>query len=306
MENQSTYIKQINIEGLWNRYDVEWTLHPDVNILIGENGSGKSTILTLLRCALPKFYLFAIKKIDIESFVIVTNDGHTFKQEQMCERGVAFGRKTFGFFGDWLIDVESELLKTFDNTPFGDLDYYANNKPEIVSSLDRTLEMCIADYNKYQVKLSKKASKKEGNSKDVFEKLGYFKETINKLFDTTHKKIDEDSEDLDFLLVGTNKKISAYSLSSGEKQFLILLLTVLCQDEKPYILLLDEPEISLHIRWQYELIEILRTLNPNCQLIIASHSTSMFTKGWRDKIFDMLPGEHGRTPILKPIKTPTL
>ena len=68
---------------------------------------------------------------------------------------------------------------------------------------------------------------------------------------------------------------------------LLILLTVLCQDEQPAILLMDEPEISLHLRWQYELINIIRTLNPNCQVIIATHSPSIYGKGWRNKVFFM-------------------
>ncbi len=302
MNNQSTHIKHVSIEGLWNRYDVDWTLHSDVNILIGENGSGKSTILALLRCALPNVYIFFYKEILIENFKMTMTDGRIFEEKKMYQTGKSFGKNTFGFINNWETDTESELLKTFDNTPFGNWEYYANNKPEIVSTLDRELELCIGNYNRYQVKLSKKVAKKEKSSEDIFEKLNYFKTTINRLFHTTHKKIDEEGEDLDFLLEETNKTISAYSLSSGEKQLLIILLKTLCQDEKPFILLLDEPEISLHIDWQEELISILRTLNPNCQLIIATHSVGVFMNGWNDKIFDMLPGEHGRNPILKPTK----
>ena len=50
MENKESksYIERIEIKELWHRFDVDWTLHPDVNILVGENGTGKSTILTLV------------------------------------------------------------------------------------------------------------------------------------------------------------------------------------------------------------------------------------------------------------------
>ena len=36
-----------------------------------------------------------------------------------------------------------------------------------------------------------------------------------------------------------------YQLSSGEKQILIILLTVLVEDNQPYVLFMDEPEVSL-------------------------------------------------------------
>ncbi len=79
-------------------------------------------------------------------------------------------------------------------------------------------------------------------------------------------------------------KIHWYDLSSGEKQLLIILLTVLCQDEKPSILIMDEPEISLYLEWQYELIQIIKKMNPHCQQIIVTHSPSIYGKEWRDKV----------------------
>ena len=47
MEVQANYIKRIEIHGLWHRYDIAWDLRPDVNILSGINGVGKTTILNL-------------------------------------------------------------------------------------------------------------------------------------------------------------------------------------------------------------------------------------------------------------------
>ena len=47
MEVQANYIKRIEIHGLWHRYDIAWDLRPDVIILSGINGVGKTTILNL-------------------------------------------------------------------------------------------------------------------------------------------------------------------------------------------------------------------------------------------------------------------
>lgn len=68
---------------------------------------------------------------------------------------------------------------------------------------------------------------------------------------------------------------------------LILLFKVLFQENLPSILILDEPEISLHLSWQFRLIEILQKLNPNCQLVIATHAPGILKKGWRDKAQDI-------------------
>ena len=47
---------------------------------------------------------------------------------------------------------------------------------------------------------------------------------------------------------------------------------------------MDEPEISLHIEWQYNLIDYIRMLNPKAQLVISTHSPSIFGQGWGDKV----------------------
>jgi predicted ATP-dependent endonuclease of OLD family len=43
-------------------------------------------------------------------------------------------------------------------------------------------------------------------------------------------------------------------------------------------LLIDEPEISLHIDWQRELIKSIQTLSPNLQLILATHSPEIMAE----------------------------
>ena len=45
MKKQAEYIKRIEIKGLWGRKNIAWDLRPDVNILSGVNGIGKSSIL---------------------------------------------------------------------------------------------------------------------------------------------------------------------------------------------------------------------------------------------------------------------
>lgn len=78
--------------------------------------------------------------------------------------------------------------------------------------------------------------------------------------------------------------IQLEQLSSGEKQILLILTSVFLQEEKPNVLLMDEPEISLHISWQDRLIDLLRQLNPQCQIILTTHSPNIFANGWEDKI----------------------
>jgi hypothetical protein len=73
------------------------------------------------------------------------------------------------------------------------------------------------------------------------------------------------------------------SLSSGEKQILRLLIETLSDHQNSTII--DEPELSLHVDWQHELVADLRDLKPSSQLIIATHSPEIMARVPDDNIF---------------------
>ena len=64
--------------------------------------------------------------------------------------------------------------------------------------------------------------------------------------------------------------IGTASLSSGEKHLLMLLVETLLSGESSIVV--DEPEISMHVDWQKRIVEIMRLLSPKAQIIIATHS----------------------------------
>jgi predicted ATPase len=65
-------------------------------------------------------------------------------------------------------------------------------------------------------------------------------------------------------------EIGLATLSSGEKHLLQIFLETMIVGESS--LIIDEPEISMHVDWQNDLVTTLQTLNPDAQLIIATHS----------------------------------
>lgn len=68
------------------------------------------------------------------------------------------------------------------------------------------------------------------------------------------------------------KEIKLTSLSSGEKQLLILLTETLLQQKNPHVYIADEPELSLHIEWQRKLVASIMSLNPMAQILFATHA----------------------------------
>ena len=91
--------------------------------------------------------------------------------------------------------------------------------------------------------------------------------------------------ELEFLF--KNEKLSFVNLSSGERQIIYTLLKVAIATKNNALILMDEPEISLHLSWQEKLITQIRTINPDSQLIIVTHSPAIVMNGWLDSFVDI-------------------
>lgn len=75
-------------------------------------------------------------------------------------------------------------------------------------------------------------------------------------------------------------------LSSGEKQLLIFLSETLLQEQESYIFMADEPELSMHVEWQEELVPALLGINPAAQVLFATHSPDVVNK-YQQNVFRM-------------------
>ncbi|OHY72992.1 AAA family ATPase [Marinobacter sp. AC-23] len=88
-----------------------------------------------------------------------------------------------------------------------------------------------------------------------------------------------------------NETHSVNDLSSGERHILTFLALVLFEGQGRNFLVIDEPEISLNIKWQRELMSLFSALLPSTQIIVASHSPALAKRNpnflselkvWRD------------------------
>lgn len=113
---------------------------------------------------------------------------------------------------------------------------------------------------------------------------------INKRF--LYKKLSIDKNNgFGFTSVVNGKQIPLSGLSSGEQHELVLFFQLLFDTEPNSMLLIDEPEISLHISWQNHFINDLREvieLN-NLSALIATHSPDIINKNWNYTV--ILKGE---------------
>ncbi len=118
--------------------------------------------------------------------------------------------------------------------------------------------------------ITKKWTEEKARQDDIFKDINAFMDIINSLLKRKSLKVNDSFE-----LSTLNDKgddVSVFQLSSGEKQLLILLGEALLQEHRSCIYIADEPELSLHLRWQEKIVPSILQLNDNAQLIVATHS----------------------------------
>lgn len=266
MQKYADYIEQVEIESLWSgRRHVEWELDRKVNILSGINGVGKSTILNKV-----------VKSVGVTGDI--TN--HLLK-------GVHIK-----VFPEDATHIRFDVIRSFDR-PLLNADMLSEVGANLVTELDWQLFKLQRKYLDYQVNIGNRIiSALQSGTPDAAVKAQMlsepkkkFQDLIDDLFSETGKKIIRTENEIRFSQIG--ETLFPYQLSSGEKQMLVILLTVLIEDNLPYVLFMDEPEVSLHIEWQKRLIDLILDLNPNVQIILTTHSPAVIMNGWMDNVTEV-------------------
>jgi predicted ATP-binding protein involved in virulence len=127
--------------------------------------------------------------------------------------------------------------------------------------------------------------------KDSEEKTGVFDKLIDRmeLFTDilnnrrfTFKTIRINREKGFVFLTSKGKNLNLTDLSSGEQHEVVLLYELIFKAKQNTLVLIDEPEISLHISWQTEFLEDLLQIIKlqNIQIIIATHSPQIINDNW--------------------------
>ena len=114
----------------------------------------------------------------------------------------------------------------------------------------------------------------------IAKQLELFKKIINERFE--FKQISIDREKGFVFKTNDGKILSPTNLSSGEQNELILLYTLLFRVQADSLILIDEPEISLHISWQQTFLRDLSEIVKLTELdiLIATHSPSIIHDRW--------------------------
>ena len=275
----ANYIKQIEIDALWGgKKHILWQLDPHVNILSGINGVGKSTILNKVLRSIGS-------NGDLQNHVLKGVHLTTDPEDAAY--------------------IRFDMIRSLDSPMFE----VRSDKGEIrdmmqvqgipinphISSVSSMLDFQIyhlqRKYLDYQVNIGNRiiADLQQGNAQaaqELSQSKTRFQDLVDDLFENTGKKIIRTENEIRFVLP-SGEILPPYFLSSGEKQMMVILLTVLVEDQQPYVLFMDEPEVSLHIEWQKRLIDLILELNPNVQIILTTHSPAVIMNGWGDCVTEV-------------------
>ncbi len=265
------YIESIEIKALWRGgRHIKWTLRPDVNILSGINGVGKSTIIN-----------HSVRGLNLIDQGVITPDA-------AAREGVEIK-----LYPEGANSMKFDVIRSFDRPLLHSdlLEKLADSR--VKTELDWQIYRLQKRYLDYQVNMGNRiielltngGADGQAQAAQVSMPKVKFQNIIDELFQETEKTIDRKSNEIQF--VQGDETLTPYQLSSGEKQMLVIMLTVLVEDNQHYALIMDEPEISLHIEWQQQLISLIRELNPNVQIILSTHSPALIMDGWMDVVTEV-------------------
>ncbi|MCR5044366.1 MAG: ATP-binding protein [Bacteroidaceae bacterium] len=310
-------IKKLTVKSLYELMDFEWEFDKSVNILAGINGTYKTTLLSIIQqitrhenvsypvASVEAEYTDGIKLV----FTRRVSDVQTLLANRETNRVVV--EMIEKEHPDWLANDEMHKVQLNivsyreekDGKPLDKQTYESIIKIDFVSTFDvasdrdkesvlnANLRKLQEQYAYYLSDLAKQVSDKVQESGNVTKEQvdiinknrNEFIAIVNETFKETGKTLSENESSLSFVK-DNSQRIQLYNLSAGEKQLLIILLTALLERRQEYILIMDEPEISMHIDMQYTLIDNLLKLNPNAQIIVSTHSPAIFGSGWGDKV----------------------
>ncbi|HAJ0576361.1 TPA: AAA family ATPase, partial [Escherichia coli] len=182
-----------------------------------------------------------------------------FSSENIQDRlnGIQDKRRHYMRYG--LIQADNELM------PQKSTSFYSSN--EYLSVLDLYIEDTLGKLSPFQT-LHQKI--------DLFESI--LKEKV-----LAFKKVMIDRDNGFYFKSHNGDVIDRNLLSSGEQNQIVLLFNLIFDFVSQKVILIDEPEISLHVAWQQTFLDSLKKIqkiNKYEKVIIATHSPQVISKNW--------------------------
>ncbi|AUA58285.1 iron-dicitrate transporter ATP-binding subunit [Achromobacter spanius] len=172
-------------------------------------------------------------------------------------------------FSSRLLESRERIKEALDD---GEDNNFKNSIISILNSIERQEELNKVLEHSLLSQLFRNMIDELEVEKLVLSSINILVERFNKYLIEDKKLVVNGTEV--YIEIDGNKH-SLDDLSSGERHILTFLVLVLFEGQNRHFLIIDEPEISLNIKWQRELMSIFSELLPNTQIIAASHSPAL-------------------------------
>ena len=243
-------IKSIQIDSfkILKNFYIDFCTDEKVNpitLLVGTNGSGKTTLLDFIANALFK------------NTMGEANNSSIIEYES--DQEIPGTPNPYFFLTE---DIMKIRRKAKDTSLSKNLIYYraGQENPKSKESIIKYIDKLIYE--------------KDVRGSEAYSQL---KDKVSSLFDRLSLQINFDRLDKDKELYFSNGQtdlIKLNDLSGGEKEIITKALPLFLDDVKESVILIDEPESSLHPEWQNQILDIYKefAIKNNNQFIIATHS----------------------------------
>ena len=312
-------IEKVHIKNIKGIKDLELSFRKDnkildVIVLAGVNGSGKTTILESIKD------FFNNKNVNYDepkkSNINLNIFFEDFEKEKYRpffnlnnqKQARIFFSILLGYTHYTIEDKALESIKKYNNSlkiiyvpaenKFEEIQTYSTTLSReykfiniINSNVIRDIPSYIATRRNYLATIEEDLTMKEITNKVVNE--------INSIFDILEldvklKGFSKDEKTMPVFENSAGEEFDINDLSSGEKQLFLRTLSIKMLEPKNSIILIDEPELSLHPKWQQRIIEVYKKIGENNQIIIATYSPHILGSVSSENIFILYRDENGK------------
>ena len=326
MKIKNLHIKEYNgLENLDINFESKGKVL-DLIVLAGINGSGKTRVLESIRYW---FEMFRSKAVNVELFYeenerevlksLMNSEGLTEIEKEMqkeieytdCLRNIKFYNYDYRHnktenrnYNSKIISKSFEKLKIFPKLIYVPTEINFEEIKKAQTNLKKEYRF-INIVDSYEIKdipsyiatrISKVANEEENLTmgqvrKKVFAEINGIFEILE--LDVKLSEISKDENSMPIFTDSSGKKFGINELSSGEKQLFLRTLAIKMLEPENSIIMIDEPELSLHPKWQQKIVDVYRKIGRNNQIILATHSPHILGSVEKENIILLEKNENG-------------
>ena len=286
----------------------------DLVILAGSNGSGKTRILESIKECFENNIAIINLKISNELEMFFEEKEEECKNKIGNEKYFYKALNSFSFDDKQKNVMDTSYLAIKENLPILPKIIYVPieinfqkmktasttlvQEYKFINIVDTNLIKDIPSYiaTKMISAMLKNKNEKVGDvQKKVFDEINEIFEILD--IDVKAEDISQDGKNIPIFENSSGDKFDINELSSGEKQLFLRTLAIKMLNPENSVILIDEPELSLHPKWQQRIVDVYRKIGKNNQIIIATHSPHILGSVRKENIMLLDKNEDGKIVV---------